>query len=122
MIKRQMFGRAGLALLRKRILLTAVRHKYRRPRGTHKADPPVRTYPVRPGLTFHGQRHSHKAWMIADGIPETAQARRLDNRIAETDGHVAPEVQRRLMRCLERRWHNAHATTNPALPAHNRSA
>jgi hypothetical protein len=26
MIKRQMFGRAGLALLRKRVLLTAVRH------------------------------------------------------------------------------------------------
>ncbi|ONI92074.1 hypothetical protein ALI144C_00145 [Actinosynnema sp. ALI-1.44] len=92
----------------------------------HKAEPPTRTYPVRPGLTFHGLRHSHRTWMIADGIPEIAQARRLghrlDNRIVETYSHVAPEVERRLMRCLERRWHKARATTNPALPDHNRSA
>lgn len=32
---------------------------------------------VRPGLTFHGLRHSHKTWLIADHIPEIAQARRL---------------------------------------------
>ncbi|KFU76906.1 hypothetical protein BB31_33765 [Amycolatopsis lurida NRRL 2430] len=55
--------------------------------------------PVRQGLTFHGLRHSHKTWMIADGIPEIAQARRLghllDNRIVETYSHVAREVERR---------------------------
>ena len=33
--------------------------------------------PVKPGLTFHGLRHGHKTWMIADGVPEVAQARRL---------------------------------------------
>jgi len=26
------------------------------------------------GLTFHGLRHSHKAWMVEDAIPEIAQA------------------------------------------------
>ncbi|WP_052373021.1 tyrosine-type recombinase/integrase [Amycolatopsis taiwanensis] len=31
----------------------------------------------RRGLTFHGLRHSHKTWLIADQIPEIAQARRL---------------------------------------------
>ncbi|MDX8036002.1 tyrosine-type recombinase/integrase [Lentzea sp. BCCO 10_0856] len=86
----------------------------------HRANAAVRTYPVKPGLTFHGLRQSHKTWMIADGIPEIAQARRLghrlDNRIVEAYSHVAPEVERRVMRYLERRWHKARATTNPALP------
>jgi hypothetical protein len=58
----------------------------------------VHTEPVRPGLTFHGQRHSHKPWLIADDIPEIAQARRLghhlSNRIIETYSHVAPEIER----------------------------
>ncbi len=61
-------------------------------------EPTVRTVPVRPGLTFHGLRHSHKTWLIADNIPEIAQARRLghhlDNRIVETYSHVAPGLVR----------------------------
>lgn len=40
-------------------------------------NPRVRFQPAKPGLTFHGLRHSHKTWMIADGIPEIAQALRL---------------------------------------------
>jgi integrase len=74
--------------------------------------------PARQRLTFHGLRHSHKTWMIADGIPEIAQARRLghrlDNRIVETYSHVAPEVERRLLRCLERRWWKARAVVDRA--------
>ncbi|WP_162186140.1 tyrosine-type recombinase/integrase [Amycolatopsis jejuensis] len=53
-----------------------------------------RAVAVRPGLTFHGLRHSHKTWLIADAVPEIAQARRLghrlDNRVVETYSHVAP--------------------------------
>ena len=64
---------------------------------------------VRPGLTFHGLRHSHKTWLISGGAPEIAQARRLghhlDNRVIETYSHVAPEVEQRLLEDLERRWH-----------------
>ena len=54
----------------------------------------ARTVAIRPGLTFHGLRHSHKTWLIADGAPEIAQARLLTN--------------------LQRRWHKAKA----ALKAH----
>jgi integrase len=68
---------------------------------------------VRPGLTFHGLRHSHKTWMIADGIPEIAQAKRLGhhlaNRLVETYSHVAAEVEAKLLRGLERRWKHATA-------------
>lgn len=71
----------------------------------------IQTEPIVPGLTFHGLRHSHKTWMIADGIPEIAQARRLghhlDNRLVEVYSHVAPEAQRQLLRSLERRWKQA---------------
>ncbi|WP_034274448.1 hypothetical protein [Haloechinothrix halophila] len=49
--------------------------------------------------------------MIADGIPETAQAVRsghhIDDRVAEIYSHVAPEVEGRLLRSLERRWRQA---------------
>lgn len=54
-----------------------------------------------PGLTFHGLRHSHKTWLIADHIPEIAQARRLGhhlaNRLAEVYSHVAPEIETELL-------------------------
>ena len=77
----------------------------------HIADPRVRCEPVQPGMTFHGLRHSHKTWLIADGAPEIAQARRLghhlDNRVVETYSHVAPEVEAKLLRGLEDRWHHA---------------
>jgi len=38
----------------------------------HIANPRVRALPIRPGLTFHGLRHSHKTWLIDDGMPEIA--------------------------------------------------
>ena len=78
----------------------------------------IRTVAIRPGLTFHGLRHSHKTWLIADGAPEIAQARRLGhhlpNRVTEVYSHVAPEVEQRLLHNLQRRWHKAKA----ALKAH----
>jgi integrase len=74
-------------------------------------DPRKEMEPVRPGLTFHGLRHSHKTWLIADGIPEIAQARRLghhlSNRLVETYSHVAPEVEHRVLSALEQRWRQA---------------
>ncbi|WP_431875934.1 site-specific integrase [Amycolatopsis sacchari] len=63
--------------------------------------PRVRTQPVVPGLHFHGLRHGHKTWMIADGIPEVGQARRLGHEIPddirEIYSHVAPEVEARIL-------------------------
>lgn len=75
------------------------------------------THPIRPGLTFHGLRHSHKTWLIADKIPEIAQARRLGhhpaNRLAEVYSHVAPEIETELLKTLERRWYYAHQPADP---------
>jgi integrase len=46
-------------------------------------------------------RHSHKTWLIADGIPEIAQAKRfghhLANRLVEVYIQVAPEIESRLL-------------------------
>jgi hypothetical protein len=72
--------------------------------------------PIRRGLTFHGLRHSHKTWMIADGIPEVAQSRRLGHvlhdKIQETYSHVAPEVEARLLLAMEDRWSKAVANSH----------
>jgi integrase len=80
----------------------------------------VRTEPVCPGLTFHGLRHSHKTWLIADGVPEIAQARRLGHhlpdRVVETYSHVAPEVEQRLLDGLEARWWGAQLLLHPQAP------
>jgi integrase len=77
----------------------------------HIAHPRIRTVPIRPGLTFHGLRHSHKTWLIDDGMPEIAQSRRLGhhlpNRVVETYSHVAADLNQRLLDGLERRWHGA---------------
>lgn len=76
--------------------------------------PTIWTEPVKPRLTFHGLRHSHKTWMIADGIPEIAQARRLGHvlhdKIQDTYSHVAAEVEHRLLDALGDRWDKAVAT------------
>jgi len=71
----------------------------------------LRLEPVKPGLTFHGLRHSHKTWMIADTIPEIAQSLRLGHILKDpvqrTYSHVAPEVTTRLLQCLQDRWDKA---------------
>ena len=89
----------------------------------HLQSATLRLPPVRPGLTFHGLRHSHKTWLIADGVPEIAQARRLghhlQDRVVETYSHVAPEVEHRLLDGLEARWHAANAYLHPREPQHN---
>ncbi|WP_329791450.1 tyrosine-type recombinase/integrase [Lentzea sp. DG1S-22] len=75
--------------------------------------PPVRIEPVQPGLTFHGFRHSHKTWMIADGVPEIAQAARLghtlEDKIQEVYSHIVAEVEHRLITGLQDRWDKAVA-------------
>ncbi|MCE7009900.1 site-specific integrase [Kibdelosporangium philippinense] len=76
--------------------------------------PPIWVHPVVPGLTFHQLRHSHKTWLIADAIPEVAQALRLghiiQDEVKRIYSHIAPEVEVRLLNALETRWANAVAT------------
>jgi len=58
-----------------------------------------------------------KTWLIADGIPEIAQAKRLghhlSNRLVEVYSHVAPEIETKLLRGLERRWKQAATSRRP---------
>lgn len=92
----------------------------------HIAHPTVRLYPIRPGLTFHELRHSHKTWLIAAGIPEVAQARRLghrlDQRVVEVYSHIAEEVEARIQAALKQAWIDArhtltdHPTPPPVTP------
>lgn len=81
---------------------------------------PVRVDPVKPGLTFHELRHSHKTWLIADTVPEVAQAQRLghtlDNKIQAVYSHVAAEVEQRLLRSLRDRWEKALANVPAGQP------
>jgi integrase len=73
--------------------------------------PRVRVQPIVPDLVFHSFRHSHKTWMIADGMPDVAQARRLGHKlpdkIDDIYSHVALEVEARLIKALQRRWTDA---------------
>ncbi|WP_284747747.1 hypothetical protein [Amycolatopsis sp. RTGN1] len=79
----------------------------------HIANPAIRVQPAKPGLTFHGLRHSHKTWMIDDGIPEIAQALRLghvlQDKVQETYSHIAAAVEQRLLESLQARWDKAVA-------------
>jgi integrase len=45
--------------------------------------------PVRPGLTPHGLRHSHKTWMAEDGIPEIFAEQRLGHEVPGMRGLYA---------------------------------
>ncbi|MFJ6167215.1 tyrosine-type recombinase/integrase [Micromonospora orduensis] len=68
--------------------------------------------PVLPGMHFHDLRHTHKTWLIEDGIPEIAQARRLGHRLAGVRGiysHVTESMIRAIVDALQRRWE----TTQP---------
>jgi hypothetical protein len=83
----------------------------------------VRVDPIRPGLTFHELRHSPKTWLIAAGIPEIAQARRLghrmDRRVIAAYSHVADEVEARIQTALKQAWFDARLAnaSHPATPA-----
>jgi integrase len=74
----------------------------------HRTNPPTRTQPIKPGLKFHGLRHGHNTWLIADGIPDVGRAYRLGHiqpdKIRQIYDHVAPEVETRILECLQQRW------------------
>jgi integrase len=83
-------------------------------------------HPAKPGLTFHGTRHGHKTWMIADAIPEAAQDLRLGHlmpdKVRKTYSHIAPSVEARLLECLQERWEKAVLNSNHQLDTTWRAA
>jgi integrase len=82
-----------------------------------RPQPRAQTRPIVTGLTFHGLRHSHKTWMIADHIPDAAQARRLGHtlpdKISDVYSHIAPELDAHLLGRLQARWERATLTLEP---------
>lgn len=73
----------------------------------YKAVTAIATRENRPGMHFHDLRHTHKTWLIEDGVPEVAQAKRLGHKMRGVQGiysHVTPEVERRLVAGLQERW------------------
>jgi integrase len=76
-------------------------------------DPTAGTPPILTAMHFHDLRHTHKTWLIEDGIPEIAQARRLGHRLGGVRGiysHVTPTMQQHITDALQHRW---HTTTQP---------
>lgn len=68
------------------------------------------------GLHFHDLRHSHKTWLIEDGVPEVAQAKRLGHRLPGVRGiysHVSAVVEQRLVDGLQARWEQHAPRTRP---------
>lgn len=63
--------------------------------------------PMLPGFHFHDLRHTHKTWLIEDGIPEVVQHKRLGHKLAGVRGiysHVTPAMIAQLVAALQQRW------------------
>jgi len=88
--------------LRRRVWLPAV-----------QGDPTKDRAPLFPGLHFHDLRHTHKTWLIEDGVPEVAQHKRMGQKLAGVRGiysHVTPRMIDALLAGLQRRWEQAGST------------
>jgi integrase len=70
-------------------------------------DPDAGVPPILAGMHFHDLRHTHKTWLIEDGIPEIVQARRLGHRLGGVRGiysHVTPAMRCDVVEALQARW------------------
>jgi len=70
-------------------------------------DPDAGVAPILAGMHFHDLRHTHKTWLIEDGIPEVVQAKRLGHRLGGVRGiysHVTPAMRQPLVAVLEASW------------------
>ena len=66
--------------------------------------------PIKPGLTVHGLRHSHKTWMAEDGIPEILAEQRLGHQVPGMRGlyaHTSDRMRDDLKQALQARWEDS---------------
>ena len=87
------------------------------------ADIPLACWlPVRDGLTPHGLRHSHKTWMVEDGIPEILAEQRLGHDVPGMRGlyaHASQRMREELSAALQARWEESlreRAAIDPCSP------
>jgi hypothetical protein len=78
--------------------------------------------PIRPGLTPHGLRHSHKTWMAEEGTPEILAEQRLGHLVPGMRGlyaHASGRMRDELKDALQARWEDslaARAALDPHSP------
>ncbi len=78
--------------------------------------------PIKPGLTVHGLRHSHKTWMAEDGIPEILAEQRLGHQVPGMRGlyaHASARMRDDLKHALQARWEDSlrdRAAVHPRSP------
>jgi integrase len=63
-------------------------------------------------MHFHDLRHTHKTWLIEDGISEIVQARRPVHRLGGVRGiysHVTPAMRQQPVDVLEARLHTVQS-------------
>ncbi|WP_304455893.1 hypothetical protein [Nocardiopsis sp. YSL2] len=85
-------------------------------------EPEASWLPIAPGLTPHGQRHSHIHWMDEDGIPEVLKHERVGHSmggISAVYRQVTQPMVDQLMEALVRRWEESlrqRAAMHPRSP------
>jgi hypothetical protein len=78
--------------------------------------------PIKPGLTTHGLRHSHKTWMAEENIPEILAEQRLGHQVPGIRGlyaHASDRMRDDLKAALQARWQESlrdRAALNPHSP------
>ncbi|WP_306750848.1 tyrosine-type recombinase/integrase [Saccharothrix yanglingensis] len=87
---------------RRRVWLPALRGDTTRPR-------------IAPDMHFHDLRHTHKTWLIEDGVPEVLQHKRIGHKFRGVMGvysHVTEPMIEAMIAGLQRRWEQT-GSTNP---------
>ncbi|MFD7656014.1 tyrosine-type recombinase/integrase [Actinosynnema sp. NPDC059797] len=63
--------------------------------------------PIKPGMHFHDLRHTHKTWLIEDGVPEVLQHKRIGHKFRGVMGvysHVTQPMIDTMLARLQERW------------------
>jgi integrase len=63
--------------------------------------------PIQPGMHFHDLRHTHKTWLIEDGVPQVVHHQRLGHKLAGASGiysHVTRPMIETTLVTLQQRW------------------